>query len=220
MPPIDARLDEDGFARIELPHDQAVLPTEIRALLPQYRDAPRTQQFSGTDATGAIGIVVNRRGAVVEADVQARWRESLGPQQVASAVFQAYQAALQSYFSIMAMEELARSGRGDDSRLEDFGVTPNVSPPPGLGVYEWSAQTWDKLDANEATLRRATQLAAAPASPPRTVAGPGGCLSARIQGGNVTEIIGNVGAIVRADGRALRREVLAVFALATRQRSH
>src|SRR5690348_4985894 len=102
MPPIDARLDEDGFARIELPHDQAVLPTEIRALLPQYRDAPPTQQFSGTDATGAIGIVVDRRGAVVEADVQARWRESLGPQQVASAVFQAYQAALQSYFSIMA----------------------------------------------------------------------------------------------------------------------
>jgi hypothetical protein len=151
---------------------------------------------------------------VTDVQISQGWRNRLGMEEFAGAVFEAYSAASQQAAEAFALATLAAEEAGVDppsvsEEVLELPAEPKRPQDPEewlVWIHERFARIREKVDRTAATL--------SPGQADRT--GPYGNLTATLQGRSVVGIAGDPGQIWYADTGRLREEALAVLSTAVR----
>ncbi|MDG4811179.1 hypothetical protein O7634_30860 [Micromonospora sp. WMMD1120] len=193
------------LASLDFLGDDSVLREQADRALRETGGELRPDECPGTDHSGSVRVVVDTQREVSALTIARDWRSRLGPSGFADALFEAYTAAVQAALELAALLHLQAKERGPAAPQQ----RPPDSPERDVDEHTWLRNTWRTLDDLDAKLDAAARL------PRRTdessMSSPNGCLTARIRGGGITGITGDVRRIARADAGQLQFEARSLF---------
>ncbi len=194
-------------------------------------DVRPAEQYEGSDPSGAIVVTIDPEGFVRDVDIRKDWQSSVGVDEFAGALFEAYMAGLRQVLETAALAELAREEREHEAELErreaereaawrgeqpppraDTDSTPRRDAPPEdeREFHAWALDSLYKIgDEMYRVEKLERQLASAPEE--TTITGPRGYLKVWYQNGNILGIAGDATRIRMAEPHQLCAEAVHVF---------
>jgi len=197
------------------------LEAEVRRKVQSLPDGWRTpQRQMSRDASGAIIVIVDSKGVVLDVGINPRWSDRLSPDGFAQALYQTYIAATGKAYEAAALTEFIKEQRKTDVDRareqrdraaildQQYGVT---SRPEEYDA--WLRSIWDDLYAIDEKLHQLERgdADASAANAEKRVSSPNGYLTMIYEGRTVSSITGDIERIRGADSEHLRSEAVAAF---------
>lgn len=198
-----------GLASLDLLGDPDDLRAQAEQVLARYDDArPRADHFEGVDGTNSIRTTVDKQSRVVRIDIDPQWKRRIGVDGFAAALFASYTAAIHESLGAAVHAALATDL---DNERNDPSVPQPRAEESELGDQAWLRRTWTTLYDIRAQLSRLEEVETTARPDERTVSGPDGLVTLRLQGRSVIGIEADTLRIARADPDQLRFEALDAF---------
>jgi hypothetical protein len=151
-----------------------------------------------TDPTGAVRVVLDDRGRVLQVEVSPRWRDRLDVPGLLTALLETYREAGSN--AVGAFLAARRAARAAGQALPETGRDPAFRPETALPDPRTDREAWwrwlQDLRASAAAARaQRSRIEAAAGQGTREYTGSHGYLTATSDGTDVTGITGDPGAI-------------------------
>jgi hypothetical protein len=235
MPPSDFTFEGVTLAEVGAPGDLTDVREQARALLGPDGVNRLSGPFEGADTADAVWVSVNARAAVESIEISRNWSAKLGPGDMANAVFEAYQAAMQKAFAAAALTSIDPPADGPASAPPasappasapasvSASASTSTSAPASTSAFlrddeddeQWLAGIRDTLENIETDMMRRAHHHPGPQE--TTVASPLGYFTLRVQGNAVVSISGDTRLIQATSGEQLRLDAMAAFRIAQRR---
>ncbi|MEU5908386.1 hypothetical protein ABZ780_28925 [Micromonospora sp. NPDC047467] len=205
----DGRGPRLSLASLDFLGDEVALAQRVEQTLRDAGQHSEADGFCGSDATGAVSVVVDAQRRVDTVMVGREWRSGVGVARFPTALFDAYNAAVGAALDRAALTEL------QEAKAPPTPPHQTVAESPELAEGVWSRETWRTLEGLDVELDRVAQVRVSPVE--EVMSSPNGCLTLRVRAGSIVGITGDTGRIARADAGQLQfeaRSVLRAFDLA------
>lgn len=170
---------------------------------PRRTEPGQPGRYDGADETGAVWLSVDPEGRLTSVEISTSWRQRLGPERFADALFSAYRAAVRHAI------DASRTARQDEPV---FPTIPTVDPDADFPA--WLVQSRAQLAALKeqmAAVSKANTRARERLADAREVRSPNGYLTLQLRAGVLTGITGAVAGLKSVNPNMLRQDVLEVF---------
>lgn len=159
--------------------------------------------YKGADESGAVWVSVDRQGRLADVEISTSWRQRLGAERFADALFTAYQEAARK-----AADADPAGGR----YVLTLPAVPDIDPDADFDTWlVQSKAALRALDERLAEVSKANAQARARLADARTVRGPNGYVTLQVRAGNLIGVVGAAAGLKSANPNMLREDVLAAF---------
>ncbi|ROT32132.1 hypothetical protein [Micromonospora sp. HM5-17] len=206
LPDLDVLGDSDKL--------QAELRRELANVGDHYVPPPRHE---GADGSDSIWVTIDAEGHIESVDISRHWRDRLGSERFPAALHEAYTDAVRKLINANALAALVAQEQVGGQPVAPRDPTDvrsdqtDAAPEPPVDDQEWLNQTWRLLEDIDTQLRRLHHISADVHLREQTVTSPQGYLRARVRGGGITDITGDIQYIRSANPEQLRMEALGLF---------
>jgi hypothetical protein len=204
------------------------LREQALAKLPASGEKPvPRERYEGTDPSGAISVAINAKGIVIDVDVRRDWTQSVSADGFATALLQAFGAAIAASLEDVALgnlwederERAAQRRREQEERWAAQRGEEPPPPPPGEedpqpdkapeDPRDWMAWIQDSLYAIGDELHRIERVERGVANEQdKATWGSHGYLKVIHRGPEIVSITGDPARIRMAEAHQLRSEAL------------
>ena len=201
------------LARPSAPPDLEAWYAAAVSAQPPNRASHLPRQQAAQDPTGSVQVVVNARGRAEQVVISPEWRRQLTAAGLATALLDAYRAAVGQAVEARAQgwRAAAAMARRSAHPIAASPATDRRSPDPAVDREAW--RRWlEQVNASIAAQReQRARLAAIAGGASHSVTGPFGYLTAELRGLEIIAITCDAARVWHASTEHLRREALAIL---------